>query len=362
MIFEYDSCKYNIKRYPSTDNTSLKPWSAADEYILNFLEKEKLDLSSVAVLNDRFGFLTTVLAKHKPLSIIFYKSQEKSLLQNLENNKIDKANIQFCYPLSNIDSKIELTLLKIPKSLELFELMVSQLHASMSEDAMMVCSFMTRNFSPQMLKISEKYFENIEQSRAWKKSRLLILKTPKKLVPGSMINELEYKDKLFKQYYGVFSGNNVDFASRFLIDNLKIKPDDKVILDLASGNGVIAHFVRQEAPKAVLHLVDDAFLAVESSKLNIDNANFHFSDDLEIFADDFFDLVVTNPPFHFEYENNIEVSLRLFKEVYRCLKPRGRLMIVANKHINYKTHLQNIFQHIEVVDETTKFIIYTCTK
>ena len=51
----------------------------------------------------------------------------------------------------------------------------------------------------------------------------------------------------------------------------------------------------------------------------------------------------------FEFENNIEVSIELFKEVYRCLKMGGRFVLVANKHLNYKTHLQKVvlLQHTE---------------
>ena len=74
----------------------------------------------------------------------------------------------------------------------------------------------------------------------------------------------------------------------------------------------------------------------------------------------FFDLVVSNPPSHFEYETNIEIAITLFKEVARCLKPDGRFVIVASKHLNFKTHLERIFERCKISAENNKFIIYEC--
>ncbi|MGB1284834.1 MAG: methyltransferase, partial [Polaribacter sp.] len=71
---------------------------------------------------------------------------------------------------------------------------------------------------------------------------------------------------------------------------------------------------------------------------------------------------VSNPPFHFEHENNIEVALNLFSEVQNCLKLGGRFVLVANKHLNYKTHLDKLFCKTEVLAENKKFVIYECLK
>ncbi|MBL4708341.1 MAG: methyltransferase [Flavobacteriales bacterium] len=110
--------------------------------------------------------------------------------------------------------------------------------------------------------------------------------------------------------------------------------------------------------------MDDSYLAVESAKLNVqgENIQHHFNNNLSDFEDETFDLIITNPPFHFEYEINIKIPLQLFKECFRCLKLNGNLQIVANKHLNYLTHLKSIFPTVQILAQNDNFVIYKCAK
>lgn len=395
MNFQYQNKTYQIKRYPQTSNHSLKAWSAADEYILKYLQE--LDISidelsqqkttentpTIAIYNDRFGFLTILLNELKDnttfntLTIINNKSQEKACIKNIITNDISESNTNFETPLTVLPP-IDVALIKISKSLELFQLHLNQISQSLVEGGMVICAFMTRQFSPQFLKIGETFFEEATQSKAWKKSRLLILKNKKQQLSEeskSIINTIDFEGKTLQQYYGVFSAKNIDYATQFLIEHLNVKQSDQsnqCVLDLASGNGVLGLAVREKNPNCELHLLDDSFLAIESSKLNLPNLTnlsndeeqpktyFHHNDCLENFEDDFFDLIVTNPPFHFEYEIDVSVAIQLFKEVKHCLKSGGRFQLVANQHLNYKTHLLPLFNRIDIVAENKKFVVYEC--
>ena len=117
-------------------------------------------------------------------------------------------------------------------------------------------------------------------------------------------------------------------------------------------------------PDAEIYYVDDSFLAIESSKFNVntEKSQFQWNDGLEDFEDSFFDLAISNPPFHFEFETNIEVSINLFKQVHRCLKTGGRFRSVASKHLNFKTHLDPLFTSTKIIAETTKFVVYESVK
>lgn len=354
-----------VRRYPKSENKSLRPSSAADELMLEYTKEQRLDLSSSLMINDRFGYLACTLNEFSPVSLINYKSQEKALRLNLIANELPLKEGNFIYPFSDIEKKISTVLIKAPKSLDLFKLQLVKINASISDDGVVVCGFMTRHFSKQMVEIANEFFEEVEQSQAKKKARLLILKKKKTVNEVNLINEVKLDKKVtLKQYFGVFSANNVDYATQFLLENLKINDGIETVLDLASGNGVIAHAIKRQNKTAELHLVDDSFLAVESGKLNLigDNIYHHFSDGLENFLPKFFDLVVCNPPFHFEHETNIEVSLQLFKEVKKALKPTGHFQVVANQHLNYKTHLSKFFTTVNITAENDKFIIYDCVK
>ncbi len=362
MNFQYQQQSYQISRPVSEKNQSLKAWSAADEHLLQHLEQHSLENKELVILNDRFGFLTSLMHAYHPTSIQTNKSDENATQQNLLDNQLELTAVSFVTPLTISEKKLDIGLLKIPKSLELFRLFLYTLSANWKEDAILFCGFMTRHFSPQMLSIAEAFFEEVEQSRAWKKSRVLILKKPKAFQEKNIMHQINFEEQVFQQYYGVFSAKHIDYASQFLIEHLSIDPKDQRVLDLASGNGVLAAAVRKQNSTCALHLLDDSYLAIESSKLNLSAANtfFHCDNTLSNFEDDYFDCVVSNPPFHFEHEINIQPSLTLFREVHRCISPNGCFILVANKHLNYKTHLSLLFTQINIVNENSKFIIYEC--
>ena len=255
--------------------------------------------------------------------------------------------------------------MKVPKSVNLFELYLAQIAACIKDDGIVYCSFMTRHFTKQLLSISNKYFEVVEQSLAKKKARVLILKKRIDVEQPKLINKLTLSDsEEISQYYGVFSAKEIDQATQFFIENLQLDENTKEVLDLASGNGVLGFIVQKQLPDCKIHLIDDFYLAVESSKLNIkgDNVCFHYNDTLKEIEDNSIDLVVSNPPFHFEYETNIEISLSLFKDVSYCLKPGGKFQLVANHHLNYGSHLERIFNSVVKTEKNNKFEIYTCIK
>jgi 16S rRNA G1207 methylase RsmC len=345
-----------ISRYPKTQNQSLRAWSAADELTLEYIKQNKLPENAI-IYNDRFGYLTCHLPQAKTICV--YKSQEKAITQNFEANDLGQFT-----PVSLFEDldATETALISLPKSLDLFELYLQHIYNNSSKNVVVVCSFMTRHFSKRILEIASQYFEIIEQSKAKKKARLLVLKNKKQLKQKTLVNEVTFEEHTFKQYYGVFSSKNIDYATQFLVKNLDLKSSDKTILDLASGNGVLAFYAQQKNPKAEIYLLDDFALAIESSKLNLKKAHFYYNDSLNDFKDTFFDFIISNPPFHFEHENNIEVSLELFQQVFNKLKQSGRFQLVANNHLNYKTHLLKIFPEVNITAENEKFVVYECIK
>ncbi|RUA24251.1 MAG: class I SAM-dependent methyltransferase [Bacteroidetes bacterium] len=358
-----------ITRYPETKNKSLQVSSAADNYLLNFLKENEIPKGNLALVNDRFGYLACHTADWNPYSVIAFKSQEKALRINFKNNNLELADSHLLSPLDSFPEKLDVVLLRIPKSLDLFKLYLHQIHQASHENTVILCSFMTKYFSKQMLKTAELFFEEVNQSLAWKKSRLLILKNPKSKQTVELLKSFQWQGLEIQQYLGVFSADKVDYATQFLLNNIKLKQSEQTILDLASGNGIIAasilnKYQAQNWETPELHLIDDSFLAVASSKFNLpgEKNHFHYSDDLEDFKDKSFDLVVSNPPFHFEYEINTEVTMDFFEQVYTVLKPNGRFILVFNRHLRYTTLLKRIFSKVDVMVDSPKFVVMECIK
>lgn len=354
-----------IKRYPPTTNKSLQAWNAGDAYMLLKLEEMQLSGKSITIYNDRFGYLSCHLNAHKPTIIAHRKSQEKSIKMNLDKNQLQADADQWLTPFSQPKNATDIGLLQIPKSLDLFRHFLHQLSSTLTDDGIVICAFMTKYFTPNWLEITEEYFEDVEQSLARKKSRLLVLKKKKPLPEPSFLNSINYsfsvdESEELKQYPGVFSSGNIDYATQFLLETISINENESTVLDLGSGNGVIARSIQRKNPEVELHLMDDSILAIESSKLNLSkkNTHFHWRNSLKEIPETKFDLIISNPPFHFGHETNIEVSLKLFSEVAEALKPAGRFVCVANQHLNYKVHLDKLFKTVEILSQNKKFIIY----
>ena len=230
--------KYSIKRYPKTTNRSLLPWSKGDEFTVWFLKNNQLSDKSISIYNDSFGYLTSHLLSNKTEIRISKKNQEKAIQTNLDANDLIYEDRQFLDLNSTNDLTPEIVVLKVPKSLDLFELYLSKINNSVDKNSIVICSFMTKYFTKKMIELAEVYFEDVKQSKAWKKSRLIVLSQPKAIEEKSLINEINSDFGVFKQYYGVFSALHIDYATQFLIQNITIPEGAECILDLASGNGV----------------------------------------------------------------------------------------------------------------------------
>lgn len=368
QVLTFQNKTYQLHRYPATTDQSLRAWSNAELLAVDYLLEKQIKVNNIHLFNDRFGVWNTLLNQQETTSVFTYASQAKAVEQNLKRNKLDTA-INAHTPLDDLQN-VELALIKVPKSLALFELFLQQIHKTANTNTQVVCAFMTKYFASSLLKIASVYFEEVEQSQSWKKARLLILKKPKTISQYKpLMNHIEFNGTDYQQYFGVFSAEKIDIGTQFLLEqfsngNLMVKAKETQILDLACGNGVIAKELSKHNANATFTLTDDLNLAVESARLNLQGVDAHFvcDDNLDSLADEKFDLVVSNPPFHFEHENNIEVSLALFAEVRRVLKTGGRFVLVANKHLSYDTHLTQIFKevHIIAISNNKKFVAYEC--
>lgn len=354
--------KYTIKRNDLSADKSLRAWSAADEYLLQEFTALAEKPAHLAIYNDRFGFLGCNLHSYQPTIVLTQKSQEKAIKANLQKNYL--SFLDFSNPLASFEKELDFAIIKVPKSLALFQLFLEQIANNSTQEVTVIAAFMTRHFSPKLLQIAESYFEVVEQTKALKKARVMVLRKKKEIVKRELLRALEYNHKKYQQYSGVFSADHIDYATQYFLKYLQVEETDQCILDLGSGNGVIANEIFKQSPTAEIHLLDDAYLAVASAQLNIqgENIHHHFNDDLSPFKEETFDLIVTNPPFHFEYEINIQIPIQLFKACFRCLKKGGNLQLVSNKHLNYKTHLEKIFPSVQMLADNEKFIIYQCVK
>lgn len=352
---------YQLKRLPSSHHHSLKAWNAADELLIKELGDKT---GSLAIYNDGFGFLSCQLADRTPLIITDLKSQKEAILLNAVNLGNTIVDSQFSTLIDPLSNPVEVALLKIPKGFDLFELYLQHIHQNLTDSGSVYCGFMTKYFNAGLIKIAEKYFESVMQSKAEKKARVLILTGKKEVEIAEKIESFKYDDLDIKQYKGIFSTGKIDAATDYLLKNISVPYIAESVLDLACGNGVIGQWILENTEAKSIHFLDDSFLALESSKLNIksDKATFSQNFDLSEQADDSLDWIVSNPPFHFEHTIDISIPLDLFEKAYKKLKKGGYLTIVSNSNLGYESQLKKGYRSVKTLASNNQFKIYECRK
>jgi 16S rRNA G1207 methylase RsmC len=343
-------------------DTKMLPYNQADLLVIDTLEISEKD--HLAIYHDRFGIFSSLFPGKDKKVIINNFSQKQIISENVQLNSTFE-DITWGFPLEQLNWQWTKVMMRLPKSLDLFELYLQQIHRNSDQSIEIAIGFMTKHFTSRILDIAEKYFTTIEQTRARKKARVILLKDPKNIECYSgLIKEWKYNELVLKQYFGVFASNRIDIGTQFLLENFPNNLNKGKVLDLASGNGIIAKYLEYENPNNEYYLMDDSWLAIESSKMNINNpkTQFIWSNSLEL--DEFktmkFDLIVSNPPFHFEHENTLNIAINLFEGVHKKLTQNGSFIVVANKHLNYRVYLTKIFGVVKNINENSKFVIYQC--
>ena len=350
---------FRLKRLPATNHPSLRAWNAADELMVEGLSNTE---ESIAIYNDSFGYLSAHLAGQNPYIITDFKSQETAIRENLEDNNVPLPANGFYTLTQMLPSNVDLALLKIPKSLGLFEQYLQHIHHHLSDNGKVVCGFMTKYFSRNLLEIASNYFEKVEQSKAKKKARLIFLSGKKEIEKKAQFERFQYHHLNLEQHVGVFSSGKVDKATNFLLQNLNIPENHNHVLDLACGNGIIGKWILDKTAVSEMHFLDDSFLAIDSAKRNVnhENAVFHHHFNLDNFEDETLDWIVTNPPFHFENTIDTSIPINLFKQSTKKLKRGGTLTIVSNSNLGYEAILKSLFNNMGIIASNANFKVYHC--
>lgn len=127
--FTTSSGKFDLARYPEDPRDRLRAWDAADEYLLRHLQgidAEPVDLSgTVVVMGDRWGALVTAIADCRPVQITDSFLTQAATRVNLRRNGIDAEKVRLLSSRDNPPDRIDVLLIRVPKSLALLE---DQLH------------------------------------------------------------------------------------------------------------------------------------------------------------------------------------------------------------------------------------------
>ena len=165
---------------------------------------------------------------------------------------------------------------------------------------------------------------------------------------------------------GVFSAKRLDKGTEVLLSVLpELKGD---ILEFGGGAGVLTCMLAEQAKVTSVTALEIDLLAVRSSLKTLaanqltDRATTLWSAGTEALAEQKFDFIVTNPPFHQGIKTAYGPTQAFFAQASNWLKPRGRLIWVANEFLNYQGELGKTFHSVKVLAHEKGYKVYQANK
>lgn len=161
---------------------------------------------------------------------------------------------------------------------------------------------------------------------------------------------------------GIFSWEALDEGTALLLEHMTIEPG-ALVWDVGCGYGVIG-LSAALAGAEFIAMSDVNLLGIDYTQRNA--AKNELKSSIEIFPADSlsppptsppkqFDLIVSNPAFHQGRNLDKSMAAELITHASDFLTPGGRLLIVANRFLNYDKSMRKHFEYVSRVAETNKF-------
>ncbi|WP_304640609.1 methyltransferase [Pseudomonas sp.] len=359
----------SVERYPPTRNPTLQAFDAADLYLIQESAEHLEGAAPVLVVNDQFGALAIAMAKAGRAVLSWGDSDmaRRALEANLQRNGLPGRSIAFVDSQTTPHPAPGLVLMRVPKSLSLFEDQLSRLTTSIPNGCPVICGSMLKHLPPTAGNLLERLIGPYQASLAWKKARLLrssFSQEPQvRYTPHATAYSLPDRAAELHNLPGVFARERLDIGTRVLLPEIPKDLQNALIVDLGCGNGALGIEAALRNPQARVHFVDESFAAIASARLNFERsfpgreASYSVADGLVDGLPEPADLILCNPPFHQQQVVGDEIAVRLFQQAHAALKQGGRLIIVGNRHLGYHLRLRKLFGSVQQLAATPKFVV-----
>ncbi|WP_240023464.1 23S rRNA (guanine(1835)-N(2))-methyltransferase RlmG [Serratia marcescens] len=362
-----------LERYPQQEeSTQLQAWEAADEYLLQQLENVDIGGRPVLIFNDNFGTLACALHAHRPYSVSDSYMSQLATRHNLKLNGLDPEQVTLLDSLAELPAAPAVVLIRVPKALALLEQQLRALRHVVTEDTLIVAGAKARDVHTSTMQLFEKVLGPTRTSLAWKKARLIFCQAADIIPPAAAETTdwtLDGTDWLIHNHANVFSRGSLDIGARLFMEHLPRGLNGHIV-DLGCGNGVIGLTALAQNPEAQVTFVDESYMAVASSELNVehnlpqelDRCQFEVNNALAGIERESVQAVLCNPPFHQQHAITDHTAWQMFCDAKRCLQVGGELRIVGNRHLDYHQKLKRLFGNCTLVASNKKFVILRAVK
>ncbi|MEU7881577.1 methyltransferase [Microbispora bryophytorum] len=391
----------DLARFPQDPRDPLRAWDAADEYLLRHLDEREggpVDLSgSLVVLGDRWGALATALATtlaarrpvHEPIHQPILRPVQisdsflgqQATRANLDRNGLDADAVRLRTTRDAPPDRIDVLLVRVPKSLALLEDQLHRLAPHVHEGTVVVGTGMVTEIHTSTLTLFERVLGPTRTSLAVRKARLIFCSPGPGLSRGANPWPRSYalpadvgvvSGLTVVNHAGVFSAERLDAGTRLLLRSLPARTGPEHVVDLGCGNGVVGLAAALSNGEAEVTFIDESYQALASAEATFrantaantgaQAARFVAADGLADFPPGTADLVLNNPPFHTHRGRTDATAWRMFNGSRAALRRGGELWVVGNRHLGYHAKLRRLFGNCEVVASDPKFVVLRAVK
>jgi 16S rRNA (guanine1207-N2)-methyltransferase len=163
---------------------------------------------------------------------------------------------------------------------------------------------------------------------------------------------------------GMFSWTEVDPGSALLAEAMAGRLGGQVA-DLGAGWGYLGARALEDKGVAAVSLYEAEAAALDCARANVDDprAAFHWADVAggEV-AKRTYDFVIANPPFHEGRSVSVGLGHGFLEAGAAALKPRGEMLIVANRTLPYEARLEELFTGVEALKVTGRYKVLRAWK
>ena len=163
---------------------------------------------------------------------------------------------------------------------------------------------------------------------------------------------------------GTFSADGPDPASQMLARHLQGRPLGHTA-DLGAGWGFLSAEAVRVANPTSLELFEADHAALELAKRNLVTdlpTAFHWHDVADEPIERRFSSVVMNPPFHSGRASEPRLGQRFIERASDILKPKGRLLMVANRNLPYERVLDDRFASWTELEASGGFKVFEAVR
>ncbi|MCC5581824.1 methyltransferase [Microtetraspora sp. AC03309] len=372
---------FDLARFPEDPRDPFRAWDAADEYLLRHLDgidgERPTDLSGrVVVLGDRWGALVTAIADHRPVQITDSFLAREATRANLTRNGVDADPTRLLTTRDTPPDRIDVLLIRVPKSLALLEDQLHRLAPHVHADTVVVGAGMVTEIHTSTLRLFEQILGPTRTSLAAKKARLIFCSPDPRLTPGANPWPRRYalpegvgaaSGLTVTNHAGIFCADRLDIGTRLFLRNLPHRRGRERVVDLGCGNGVVGMAMALENSEAEVLFIDESYQALASAEAtcstNVDSpVEFLAADGMSGVPAGTVDLVMNNPPFHTHRATTDATAWRMFHGSRAALRRGGELWVVGNRHLGYHVKLRRLFGNCEVVASDPKFVVLRAVK